>query len=331
MRTLSRRSALAGLSASAAAGAMTVAPLSAAAQTGGLSVVATTGMIADAARVVAGPDADVSALMGPGVDPHAYRETRADVAEMLGADLVLWHGLFLEAQLEGFLTDLAARRGSAAALGEAIPEELLLPYDAVEEGGGRFDPHVWMDPRLWALVVDAAAEEIAARAPGSADAVAERRDAYRAELDALADYVDTVLASVPERSRVLITAHDAFRYFGRSVGLRLEGVQGVSTASEAGVRRISELVDLLVENDVPAVFAETSVSDRNMRALIEGAAARGAVVRLGPALFSDAMGAEGTYEGTYLGMIDHNATAVARALGGEAPARGRLGRLGAEL
>jgi manganese/zinc/iron transport system substrate-binding protein len=152
-------------------------------------------------------------------------------------------------------------------------------------------------------------------------------DAYLDELAALAQYTQQVLGTVPAESRVLLSAHDAFNYFGSAYGFEVAGIQGISTESEAGLQRIAELVDMLVERDIRAVFVESSVSDRNIRALIEGAAARGHEVVIGGELFSDAMGEEGTYEGTYVGMIDHNATVIAAALGGEAPDRGMAGLL----
>jgi manganese/zinc/iron transport system substrate-binding protein len=286
-------------------------------------VVATTGMIADTARVLGGDGVAVRALMGPGVDPHAYRQTRSDIAAMVNADLTLWHGLYLEAQMEDFLRELAVRK-PVVSVGDSIPAERLLAHDEYPD---RHDPHVWMDPALWAPV--AASIGGALLAVGPALPVQANLEAYADELDALVRYSAEVLATVPEESRVLVTAHDAFGYFGRAYGFDVQGIQGISTESEAGVARIEELVSLLVERNVRAVFVESSVSDRGLRALIEGAAARSHEVTIGGQLFSDAMGPDGTYEGTYLGMIDHNVTTIARALGGEAPERGRLGLLGA--
>lgn len=289
-----------------------------------LAVVATTGMIADTARVLAGEGASVRALMGPGVDPHAYRQTRSDIAAMVNADLTLWHGLYLEAQMEEFIAGLAAHRPADAviAVAEAIPRDRLLAHDQYPD---RFDPHVWMDPTLWEPASAAVAGALAARRPGlgALDALGP----WREELRALDAYARDVLSGIPEESRVLVTAHDAFKYFGRAYGFEVQGIQGISTESEAGVARIEEIVTLLVERRVRAVFVESSVSDRGLRALVEGAAARGHEVAIGGRLFSDAMGAPGTYEGTYLGMIDHNVTLIARALGATAPDRGRLGRL----
>ena len=294
------------------------------AQDGAVRVVATTGMIADTARRVGGDSVKVEALMGSGIDPHSYRQTRSDIALMLRADLVLWNGLYLEAQMEEFLAGLA-RRTDVVAVAEAVPPDRLL---ASSEYNGRFDPHVWMAPPLWSMVVDAMADAIAAARPDAGDTIRSHAAAYREELAALDAYARDAIASVPEPSRVLVTAHDAFGYLGREYGLDVLGIQGISTESEAGLARIGELVDGLVERNIGAVFVETSVSDRNVRALIEGARARGHDVAIGGELFSDAMGAEGTYEGTYVGMIDHNVTTIARALGGDVPERGLNGRLG---
>jgi manganese/zinc/iron transport system substrate-binding protein len=292
-----------------------------------LSVVATTGMIADAAQEIGGEHVSVRALMGPGVDPHAYRQTRSDIAAMVRADLVLWHGLFLEAQMEPFFEDLSRRRSVIAVAGGLPPEYLL----ANEDHPDRFDPHVWMNPDLWQLVVVEIRDALIAADPGNRDVYLTRTELYLAELETVSDYATGVLSTIPEPQRVLLTAHDAFNYFGRAYGFEVLGVQGISTESEAGLARIAELVDLLVTRDIRAVFVESSVSDRNMRALIEGAAARGHVVQIGGELFSDAMGQPGTYEGTYLGMIDHNATTIARSLGGVAPERGMAGLLSAGM
>ena len=292
-----------------------------------LSVVATTGMIADAAQEIGGEHVSVRALMGPGVDPHAYRQTRSDIAAMVRADLVLWHGLFLEAQMEPFFEDLSRRRSVIAVAG-GMPTEVLL---ANEDHPDRFDPHVWMNPGLWQLVVVEIRDALIAADPGNRDVYLTRTERYLAQLETVSDYATGVLSTIPEPQRVLLTAHDAFNYFGRAYGFEVLGVQGISTESEAGLARIAELVDLLVTRDIRAVFVESSVSDRNMRALIEGAAARGHVVQIGGELYSDAMGQPGTYEGTYLGMIDHNATTIARSLGGTAPERGMAGLLSAGM
>jgi len=283
-----------------------------------IDVVTTTGMIADAAREVGGDLVDVRELMGPGVDPHAYRQTRTDIVAMANADLVLWHGLYLEAQMEQFLLELA-EDNAVVAVAEDMPRNLLIGHDDYE---GRYDPHVWMNPNLWSRVVLNVRDALIEALPEQEEALRANAEAHLEELSALANYTTEVLSSVPAESRMLVTAHDAFNYFGSAYGFEVVGIQGISTESEAGLRRIAELVDMLVERDIGAVFVETSVSDRNIRALIEGAAAEGHEVVIGGELYSDAMGEPGTYEGTYLGMIDHNATVIARALGGDAPEKG---------
>ncbi|WP_417210653.1 metal ABC transporter solute-binding protein, Zn/Mn family [Antarctobacter sp.] len=290
---------------------------------GTLSVVATTGMIADAARQVGGDLVEVKALMGPGVDPHSYRQTRTDIVALARADVVLWHGLYLEAQMQDFLQDLS-EQGTVTAVAESIPRALLLAHDTYAD---KFDPHVWMVPDLWVHVVENVRAALTAARPENAGAFAANAAAHLDELAALAAYAAKIMATVPAERRVLVTAHDAFNYFGKAYDFEVMGIQGISTESEAGLRRIADLVDVLVSREINAVFVESSVSDRNVRALIEGAAARGHKVEIGGELFSDAMGEPGTYVGTYIGMIDHNATVIARALGGTTPEAGMKGLL----
>ena len=264
--------------------------------------------------------------MGPGVDPHSYRQTRSDIVALTRADLVLRHGLYLEAQMEDLFAKLAPR-GTLVAVGEAVPRDRLIAHRTYAD---KFDPHVWMVPALWSHAVAAVGDALAIRLPDAADQIAARKAAYLAQVARLQSYAETTLATVPAQSRVLVTAHDAFSYFGRAFGYEVMGIQGISTESEAGLNRIAELVETLVSRRIRAAFVESSVSDRNIRALIEGAAAQGHRVEVGGELFSDAMGRDGTYEGTYPGMIDHNVTTIARALGGTPPERGMDGRLAAQ-
>ena len=288
-----------------------------------LSIVATTGMIADAAREIGGDSVEVEGLMGPGIDPHSYRQTRSDIVAMTRADLVLSHGLYLEAQMEEFLQRLAERQ-TVVAVAEQLPRERLLGHEDYDD---KRDPHVWMDPSLWAKVVVAIRDAMIEARPDREAMFRERADAYLERIERLGDWAAEVTSSVPDGARVVLTAHDAFAYFGRAYGFEVIGIQGISTESEAGLRRIRDLVDLLVERRIGAVFVESSVSDRNIRALVEGAESRGHAVRIAGTLYSDAMGPAGTYEGTYIGMIDHNITTIVRALGGQAPADGMQGRL----
>ncbi len=289
-----------------------------------LQLVATTGMITDVLNELGGDRVEVKGLMGPGVDPHLYRQTRSDVTAMTRADAVFWNGLNLEVQLAEFLERLE-KRTPVFAVGEGVPQEARM---ADEEYEGQPDPHIWMDPARWRHAVKAIRDGLIELDPDHEAAFAERTEAYLEELEALDAYAHEILQSIPEGSRVLVTAHDAFGYFGDAYDLEVLGIQGFSTESEAGLARIESLVDLLVEREIGAIFVETSVSDRNIRALVEGAASQGHEVRIGGELYSDAMGPEGSYEGTWLGMFDHNVTTIAGALGGEVPDAGRLGRLG---
>lgn len=322
MLAMTRRSLLAGAAALAILSGPGMAP--ALAQDGKLTVVATTGMIADAVAQVGGDRVEVQALMGPGVDPHTYRQTRSDIAAMTSADAVFWHGLYLEAQLEDLFRQLGETH-KVVALAEHLPADRLL---GSADYPGRYDPHVWMDPGLWSGVVEAARDALIELDPEGADAFRANAEAHLAGIAALGNYSAQVLATVPEDARVLVTAHDAFNYFGRAYGYEVMGIQGISTESEAGLAQIEALVGVLVDRGIGGIFVESSVSDRNVMALIEGAGARGHAVTIGGQLFSDAMGDPGTYEGTYIGMIDHNVTTIARALGGKAPEAGMNGQLG---
>jgi manganese/zinc/iron transport system substrate-binding protein len=280
-------------------------------------------MVADLVRHVGGEHVDVVQIMGPGVDPHLYKATRDDVQSITSGDVVFYCGLMLEGKMTDTLIKIA-RTKPVFAVTEMIDEEQLLEPDDFQ---GHFDPHVWMDVAAWSTCVDAVAEALAKFDPPHSDDYQANAEVYRQQLAKLHDYGVSCIGSIPEDSRVLITSHDAFNYFGRAYGLEVQGVQGISTESEAGLQRVNELVDMIVARRVPAVFIETSVPRKNIEALIEGARAKAHDVSIGGELYSDAMGETGTYEGSYIGMLDHNITLVTRALGGQAPERGMQGRL----
>jgi len=240
------------------------------------------------------------------------------------ADVVFYNGLMLEGKMADVFVRVA-RKGKSV---YAVTEEILDRGDYVmTDPLSHYDPHVWMDVGGWIMETDVVGRALGEYDPANADYYRKNADAYIEKLHRLDDYVRGVIAGISEKQRVLVTAHDAFNYMGRAYGLEVRGIQGISTESEAGVKDIEALVDFLVENHIPAVFVETSVSDKNVRALVEGARARGHDLRIGGSLFSDAMGASGTYEGTYIGMLDHNATIIAEALGGTPPSRGLNGKL----
>ncbi len=291
-----------------------------------IQVAVTIGMITDIVRNIAGDKAEVSGIIGAGVDPHLYKPTRNDVVTLSDADLIFYNGLMLEGKMGDVLVQIA-RSGKPV---HAVTETILEQGDyVISDTDNHYDPHVWMDVQGWIRAVDVVTKALADYDPENAAYYQEQATEYLAQLDQLDEYARQAIASIPPQQRVLVTAHDAFNYLGRAYGLEVRGIQGISTESEAGVKDIEDLIDYLVANNIPAVFVETSVADKNVKALVEGARARGHQVKIGGELFSDAMGPTSSYEGTYIGMIDHNLTTITRALGGTAPARGMNDQLAA--
>lgn len=287
-------------------------------------VSATVGMISDIVKNVAGDRANVKGIIGEGVDPHLYKPTTADIKALQSADVIFYNGLMLE----GKMSDVLVRVASSGKPVFAVTQQILDQGDyVITDGEEHYDPHVWMDVQGWIRAVDVVTEGLSSYDSDGASTYAANATAYKAELEKLDAYAKEAIGSIPEERRVLVTAHDAFNYMARAYGLDVRGIQGISTDSEAGVKDIEDLVSFLVERKIPAIFVETSVSDKNIRALAEGAAAQGHQVSIGGELFSDAMGVAGSYEGTYIGMIDHNVTTIARALGGQAPEKGLNGKL----
>lgn len=275
-----------------------------------IQATATVGMVADLVREVGGSEVQVKQLLGSGVDPHLYKPTRDDVQAILSSDVVFYNGLLLEGKMAETLERLGKTKPTCA-----VAAGLKLPDDIVGADLNHPDPHVWMDVSLWSEAAQVTGDFLQRYDPPHAEQYAARTQALRERLDQLHAYGKTVMGAIPEKSRVLITSHDAFRYFGRAYGMEVEAIQGISTDSEAGLQRINQLVDLLVERKIEAVFVESSVPKESIEALLEGARSRGHQVKIGGELYSDAMGPDGTYEGTYIGMMDHNVTTIARALG----------------
>lgn len=281
-------------------------------------------MVTDIVRVVAGDRADVIGLIAEGADPHLFKAKTSDVKQLMQADVIFYSGLMLEGRMADQLTRVARSGKPVFAVTEGIDPAFLR---APPEFEGHWDPHVWMDVSAWSECVAFVADSLAAYDPEHADGYQSRAAAYRQQLDELDAYARKVIASIPEAQRVLVTAHDAFGYFARAYGIPVESVQGLTTESEAGVADVNRLVDLIVERQLKAIFIESSVPRKNIEAVVEGSAQRGWNVEIGGELYSDAMGKPGTYEGTYIGMIDHNATTIARALGGDAPELGMHAKL----
>lgn len=287
-------------------------------------IVTTCGMVTDIVKQVAGEHAAVAGLMGEGVDPHMYKPTRNDVKQLLEADVAFYSGLMLEGRMADTFAKVQRQGVSAYPVTEGIDEESLREPP---EFDGHWDPHVWMDVKLWSECVGHIAKSLAEFDPAHAADYQSAADEYRAELTKVDDYAKTSIATIPDGQRVLITAHDAFGYFATAYGIEVRSVQGLSTESEAAVQDINNLVDFIVERKINAIFVESSVSEKNIEAIIEGAAQQDWAVTIGGTLYSDAMGASDTYPGTYVGMMDHNVTVITRALGGEAPEKGLNGKL----
>ena len=281
---------------------------------GKLNVVATIGMIADIAKVVGGEHVEVTGLMGPGVDPHLYKASEGDVTSLQNADVIFYNGLHLEAQMGGVLERMGDFGITTVAVTDKIDRTLL---NAPPEFEGNYDPHVWFDVTLWMKAVEQVEETLIEVDPANRSDYEANAEAYLAELESLHQYVLDQANTIPAEQRILITAHDAFNYFGRAYGFEVRGLQGISTEAQAGTADVKALADFIVEKKIPAIFVESSVPQRNVEAVQAAVQAQGFNVVIGGELFSDAMGSEGTPEGTYVGMVRHNIDTIVSALTGD--------------
>ena len=264
-------------------------------------------------RHIGGDFVEVRTLMGPGVDPHLYKATPGDIRLLKAATAIFYNGLHLEGRLAEVLEKLGHRKPTIAVT-DRIRQHEPQRLRQAPEFAASYDPHVWFDVGLWADCAEYAAAQLIEIDPTHASAYRRQADAYVAELRALDRATRRQLAEIPSRGRVLVTAHDAFGYFGRAYDVEVHGLQGISTADEADLGAINELVQLLVARQVKAVFIETSVPSKNIRSLIQGCDAAGHQLALGGELYSDAMGPADTPEGTYTGMIAFNVDQIVRAL-----------------
>ncbi|MCB2229988.1 zinc ABC transporter substrate-binding protein [bacterium] len=273
-------------------------------------VVATTGMVGDAVRMIAGDKVDLTVMMGAGVDPHLYKATKGDIDHLNDADVIFYNGLHLEAKLTDVFKKMASVK-TVVAVGDLI-DSTQLRFPAGAEGHP--DPHIWFDLILWRQAVSRVSEVLAAEDPVHADLYRANGKAYDDSLAALGDWVTAQIATIPEEHRVLVTAHDAFEYFGRRYGLDVRGLQGISTVTEAGLHDITSMVDFLSEHGIKAVFVESSVPRNTLEAVVGGCQEKGHDVTIGGQLYSDAMGRAGTPDGTFLGMVRHNVNTIVQAL-----------------
>lgn len=282
---------------------------------GRVQVVATTSILADLANAVGGDRVSVEGLMGPGVDPHLYKASEGDVTAMAGADLIVYNGLDLEGKMTDVFAEMKQRGQPTTALArEALADSVLL---GSPDYAGNFDPHVWMDVELWSRAARHLAEELARIDTSNADAYRTRAQSYADTLAQVDVELQSLAQRVPEAQRVLITSHDAFRYFGRAYDFEVRGLQGISTASEAGTADVQRLADFVAQREIPALFVESSVPRRGIDAVRAAVRAKGFEVEIGGTLYGDALGSPGTPADTYIGMVRSNMQTVTRALAPE--------------
>ena len=275
-----------------------------------VAVVCTTGMVADLAQRIGGDRVRVMGLMGPGVDPHYYKASQGDLAKLERADLILYNGLLLEGKMQDIFGKMA-RTKRIVAVADAIDKADLLQPDELE---GHYDPHIWFDVSLWSKTIDSVVRALSEIDHEGADSYKRNGDSYRKELDALDAWVTEQVEQISSGQRVLITAHDAFGYFGQAYGIEVMGLQGISTVAEYGVNDVIGLVDLITERKIRAIFVESSVPERSIEAVRQGCLQRGHTISIGGTLYSDAMGGQGSGADTYVGMVRSNVETVVGAL-----------------
>lgn len=278
---------------------------------GKIKATTTIGMITDIVKEVGGEYVEVTGIMKAGVDPHLYKVSQGDISKLDQADIIFYNGLHLEGKMVEILEKMAKRKPTTA-VSKGVKESELKAGDP--QTGTDYDPHIWFNVRHWMSATETVRDELVKYDPKHADRYKANAEKYLKQLEELDRYVREQIATIPQRQRVLVTAHDAFGYFGAAYKIKVMGLQGISTASEAGTKDVVELRDFLVENKVKAVFIESSVPRKAIDAVIQGAKEKGHTVVIGGELFSDAMGEEGTPEGTYIGMVRHNVDVIVKAL-----------------
>ncbi len=274
-----------------------------------ITIICTTSMITDIVKTVVGNTAQVYGLMGPGVDPHLYRARESDVAKLSNADIIFYNGLHLEGKMADLFEKMKTYKKTVA-VADAIPKEKLI----ASEFEGHYDPHIWFDVFIWSMVAKHIANVLCEYYPKHCPAYQQRAKDYAQKLDELDRYIQQQIATIPSKNRTLITAHDAFEYFGRRYGLNVRGLQGISTESEAGTKDVQELVNFIVQTRIPAIFVESSIPKRTVQAVREAVQAQGWNLTIGNELYSDALGTAGTPSGSYVGMVKHNIDSIVKGL-----------------
>jgi manganese/zinc/iron transport system substrate-binding protein len=279
-------------------------------QQGKKYIVTTTSILRDAVANIVGDAAVVDALMGAGVDPHLYKAALGDLQTLRDADVIIYNGLHLEGKM-GEVLDKLSRQEIVWSAAEGIPENRLRRTPQFLDS---HDPHIWFDVQLWRLVTQHLSKKLQQFDPANAPAYQKNTQRYLAQLDSLHQWTKAEIASIPAQQRILITAHDAFGYFGQAYGIQVKGLQGISTVSEFGLQDVSSLVNFIVDRKVKAIFVESSVSQKAIQAVLEGCRQKGHDVKLGGTLYSDALGAPDGPAGTYIGMVRANVQKISKSL-----------------
>lgn len=275
-----------------------------------IQVTTTIAQIADIVENIGGDKVKVESLMGPGIDPHLYKASQGDLSKLNDADIIFYNGLRLEGRMGDILNKMAEEKPTIP-VAESVPSDLLLKAEGETD---KMDPHIWFDISLWLYAVEEVKNTLVEEDEENAAYYEKNAEAYINELKELDAYAKEQITTIPPESRVLVTAHDAFQYFGEAYDMEVTGLQGLSTDAEFGLNDVRSIVDLLVERDIKAVFVESSISEDSINAVVQGAESRGHTVKIGGELYSDAMGAAGTETGTYLGMFRHNIETIVNSL-----------------
>ena len=276
-----------------------------------LQVVTTTTMITDLLNNIGGDKIDIQGLMGAGVDPHLYKASEGDVSKLFNADVIVYNGLHLEGKLEDVFEKMRYQNKKTIAVSDVIDKATLI---GSEYFASNYDPHIWFDISNWELITQYITDQLCELDAKNADTYKENGANYLKRLASLKTIITDEVSSIPIEKRILVTAHDAFNYFGKEFQFNVVGLQGLSTATEAGVKDVQRMASFIEENEVKAIFVESSVPKRRVEALQEAVKAKGKEVVIGGTLFSDALGSAGTKEGTYIGMYKHNVKIIVSSL-----------------
>ena len=278
---------------------------------GKLNIVTTTSMITDLVKNIAGDSINIQGLMGSGVDPHLYKASEGDVSKLVNADIIFYNGLHLEGKLVEVFEKMGSATKTPIALADQLDENTLIGSDYF---ASNYDPHVWFDINYFKKFAEKVALVLSEKSPENASIFEDNKTKYISQLDELQDKVKSIIETLPQEKRILVTAHDAFNYFGKAYGFEVVGLQGLSTATEAGVQDVQKLAAFIIAKKIKAIFVESSVPKRTIEALQAAVKSKGHDVEIGGTLYSDALGNDGTVEGTYIGMFEYNVNTIVNAL-----------------